>query len=302
MYKIHLGSEYIKVISVVNYKGGVGKTTVTSNLAAGLAKRKYKVLAIDLDHQSNLTFSFLNLSEWKDKYAQNKTIKNWFESKGDLRFENLILNPNNVKDKHLNIISSHIGLIYSDIEMACRISSISNKKQKENYIKSHDILKDGIKELRGYDIVLIDCPPSFNMITRNGIVASDYYLVPIKLDYLSTLGLNELKEHIKDLEKNYNDNLKNTNKEIYPKFLGVVCNMVTRRKEGLISTEEHYLSQLKQGDISVFNSMLRENKSVYGDAPKEGIPVTMRKLSSQYNDINKELDDLVNEFLERIGM
>ncbi|SCH47725.1 MULTISPECIES: ParA family protein [unclassified Romboutsia] len=292
----------MKVISVVNYKGGVGKTTVTSNLAAGLAKRKYKVLAIDLDPQSNLTFSFFNLDEWKDKYAQNKTIKNWFESKGDLRFENLILNPNNVKDKNLNIISSHIGLIYSDIDMACKISSISNKNQKENYIKLHDILKDGIKELRGYDIVLIDCPPSFNMITRNGIVASDYYLVPIKLDRLSTLGLEELNKHIKELEKDYNDNLKNTNKEISPKFLGVVCNMVTRRKEGLISTEEYYLSQLKQGDIPVFNSMLRENKSVYGDAPKEGIPVTMRKLNSQYNDINKELDNLVNEFLERIGM
>ena len=292
----------MKVISVVNYKGGVGKTTVTSNLAAGLAKRKYKVLAIDLDPQSNLTFSFFNLDEWKDKYAQNKTIKNWFESKGDLKFENLILNPNNVKDKNLNIISSHIGLIYSDIDMACKISSISNKNQKENYIKLHDILKDGIKELRGYDIVLIDCPPNFNMITRNAIVASDYYLVPIKLDCLSTLGLEELNKHIKELEEDYNTNLKNTNKEISPKFLGVVCNMVTRRKEGLISTEEHYLSQLKQGDISVFNSMLRENKSVYGDAPKEGIPVTMRKLNSQYNDINKELDNLVNEFLERIGM
>ena len=292
----------MKVISVVNYKGGVGKTTVTSNLAAGLAKRKYKVLAIDLDPQSNLTFSFFNLDEWKDKYAQNKTIKNWFESKGDLKFEDLILNPSNVKDKNLNIISSHIGLIYSDIEIAYRMSSIRSKKQKENYIKAHDILKDGIKELRGYDIVLIDCPPNFNMITRNAIVASDYYLVPIKLDCLSTLGLEELNKHIKELEEDYNTNLQNTNKEISPKFLGVVCNMVTRRKEGIISTEEQHLSQLKQGNISVFNTMLRENKSVYGDAPKEGIPVAMRKLNSQYNEINKELDDLVNEFLERLGM
>ena len=292
----------MKVISVVNYKGGVGKTTVTSNLAAGLAKRKYKVLAIDLDPQSNLTFSFFNLDEWKDKYAQNKTIKNWFESKGDLKFEDLILNPSNVKDKNLNIISSHIGLIYSDIEIAYRMSSIRSKKQKENYIKAHDILKDGIKELRGYDIVLIDCPPNFNMITRNAIVASDYYLVPIKLDCLSTLGLEELNKHIKELEEDYNTNLQNTNKEISPKFLGVVCNMVTRRKEGIISTEEQHLSQLKQGNISVFNTMLRENKSVYGDAPKEGIPVAMRKLNSQYNEINKELDDLVYEFLERLGM
>lgn len=292
----------MKVISVVNYKGGVGKTTVTSNLAAGLAKRKYKVLAIDLDPQSNLTFSFFNLDEWKDQYAQNKTIRNWFESIGDLKFEDLILNPSNVKDKNLNIISSHIGLIYSDIEIAYRMSSIRSKKQKENYIKAHDILKDGIKELRGYDIVLIDCPPNFNMITRNAIVASDYYLVPIKLDCLSTLGLNELNKHIKELEEDYNTNLQNTNKEISPKFLGVVCNMVTRRKEGIISTEEQHLSQLKQGNISVFNTMLRENKSVYGDAPKEGIPVAMRKLNSQYNEINKELDDLVNEFLERLGM
>ena len=69
----------MKVVSIINYKGGVGKTTITSNLAAGLATKGYKVLAIDLDPQSNLTFSFVGIDDWKEKYSEKKTIRNWFK-------------------------------------------------------------------------------------------------------------------------------------------------------------------------------------------------------------------------------
>ena len=68
----------MKIVSVINYKGGVGKTTVTANLAGELANRGYKILMIDLDPQASLTFSFVTPDFWKDNLADNKTIKNWF--------------------------------------------------------------------------------------------------------------------------------------------------------------------------------------------------------------------------------
>jgi chromosome partitioning protein len=69
----------VKVISVINYKGGVGKTTVTANLGAVLAYRGYSVLLIDLDHQASLTFSFFSPEVWAGELAEKRTIKQWFE-------------------------------------------------------------------------------------------------------------------------------------------------------------------------------------------------------------------------------
>ena len=68
------------IVSVINYKGGVGKTTLTANLAAELAWRGHKVLMIDLDAQASLTFSFITPDDWQTDFADNKTIKNWFDS------------------------------------------------------------------------------------------------------------------------------------------------------------------------------------------------------------------------------
>ncbi|MGL5329585.1 MAG: ParA family protein [Peptostreptococcaceae bacterium] len=292
----------MKVVSVINYKGGVGKTTITSNIAAGLVKRNYKVMAIDLDPQANLTFSYMDLDDWRIKYAENKTIKNWFEEFENLKFSNLILHPQKIKNKNFNLISSHIGLINTDFNIAYSMNSFTKKSQKEKFLKAHNILKEGISNLNGYDIVLIDCPPNFSMITRNAIVASDYYLIPVKLDYLSTIGIDELDRHIKQLTNEYNSYIKKESSLISPKLLGIVCNMISPRKEGLISIEQSYLSKLKQLNYEIFTSMLRENKTIYSEAPQDGIPVTMKNLKNQYTTINSEIDSLVEEFIERIGL
>jgi chromosome partitioning protein len=70
----------VKVISVINYKGGVGKTTITANLAADLASRGKNVLAIDLDPQASLTFSFFKVEDWRERFAVSRTIKNWYDA------------------------------------------------------------------------------------------------------------------------------------------------------------------------------------------------------------------------------
>ena len=90
----------MKIISVINYKGGVGKTTLTANLAAELAYRDYKVLMIDLDPQASLTFSFMDPNTWKKEYSIDKTVKNWFKPSKDVKpFCELIIEPKAVSKR-----------------------------------------------------------------------------------------------------------------------------------------------------------------------------------------------------------
>ena len=119
------------VISIINYKGGVGKATLTSNLAAGLANRKYEVLAIDLYPQSNLTFSFVNLDSQKDEYADNKTIRNCFLGEEHSNFNKLIVKPSNIEDDNLDLICSHIGLIHTDLELVSSMNSFTDRGYNE---------------------------------------------------------------------------------------------------------------------------------------------------------------------------
>lgn len=296
----------MKVVSIINYKGGVGKTTITANLAAGLSQKGYKILAIDLDPQSNLTFSFTGIEEWRKNYAENKTIRNWFkENDKEQKFKSLIVKPKKIKQKNLNIICSHIGLINTDLELATRLSGPTNRVQKSNFVDVHNKLKNGIKEIEndGYDVVLIDCPPSFNIVTRNALVASDYYMVPIKLDYLSTLGLDELNRHIKELESDYNSNIFDKEDSMNLQLIGTVCNMVSKKGIGLISEEEKYKSNLSRSNLITFKSMLRENKTLYGSAPLDGIPVILKKVSGiTHKLVKQELENLLDEFIERLGI
>ena len=127
----------MKIVSVINYKGGVGKTTITANLAAEMAYRGKKVLVFDLDPQTNLTFSFLRVDEWSKKFEKDKTIKFWFDSiidgKRDIpSFNDLIVS----KDK-IDIICSHLGLIDVDIELAAGLSSGTERQHRINYIKTY---------------------------------------------------------------------------------------------------------------------------------------------------------------------
>ena len=296
----------MKVVSIINYKGGVGKTTITSNLAAGLATKGYKVLAIDLDPQSNLTFSFVAIDDWKEKYSENKTIRNWFkENTKAINFKDLVVKPKKINNENLNLICSHIGLINTDIELATRMSGATNRTLKSNFINIHNMLKNGLEEIEkeDYDIVLIDCPPSFNIVTRNALVASDYYVVPIRLDYLSTLGLEELNRHIKELESDYNSNIESENEYMNLQLIGVVCNMVSRKGDGLISEEEKYIGKLKRLKFMLFESMLRENKTIHASSPQEGIPTILKKVNNTtHKAVKEELEDLVDEFIGRVGL
>ena len=299
----------------MNYKGGVGKTTLTSNISAELAYRGNKVLMIDLDPQSSLTFSFVNPDDWKTALSENRTIKNWFvdEEKDAPEFRSLIVAPQLVnqifKEKgcgFLHLLASHLDVINVDLEMAALIQGNSRKQQRKSFFKVYARLKKGIETLGNkYDYVIIDCPPNFNIVTKNAIIASEYVLVPAKPDYLSTLGITYLERNLDELIEEYNYFVEQPSDgndqfdKIRPKILGVVFTMVQLYGEYPISVQRQYIREVRRSGVPAFKSYMRENKTIFAEAPQYLVPVVVEKRGTR-RDIVKEMEDIVTELIEKI--
>lgn len=297
----------MQVISVINYKGGVGKTTLTANIAGELAYRGYDVLMIDLDPQASLTFSFINPEMWREEVAPVKTIKNWFTSKKKEReknFNKLIITPEAVNDAldgrgKLELISSHLELINVDLDLATQLTGANPQQIAENYVKLHRRLKDGLEQIPdvAYDYVIIDCPPNFNIVTKCAIVASDYVLIPAKPDYLSTMGIDYLEASVKGLVKDYNTFCDQSDDDDYmhiaPEFVGVVFTMVQFYGGLPINACRQYIDQTRELH-PVFENYMRENKTLYADAPRSGVPVVLSYKRNRA-DIVREIESIVDE-------
>ncbi len=304
----------MKTVSIINYKGGVGKTTIAANLIAELAWRNNKVLAIDLDPQSSLTFSFITVDRWRRDYESEHTIKKWYDEFIDesstVALSSLIIKPdtiNGIVKGQVDLICSHLNLINVDLELATRLGGASQRQVRNNFIKVHSRLKDGISELNQeeYDYIIIDCPPNFNIVTKNAIVCSDSYLVPAKPDYLSTMGIEQLQRHVVELVDDYNDFVNNIDDDrwsiISPTILGIIYTMIKLYARRPISNQRQYINQVASLGLPIFDNMIRENKTVYGDAPEYGIPVVVRGVSGEtYENVQDELEELTTEFIGKV--
>lgn len=299
------------IISVINYKGGVGKTTTTANLAAELAWRGKRVLLIDLDPQASLTFSFITPDEWEQDFAKDRTIKKWFDgfaTKESSQLLDLAFSPPRTGGMlrgrgKLDLIASHLGLINVDLELATELGGATLKQSKLNYMKVHRRLADGLEQIEdeAYDLVLIDCPPNFNVVTKTAIVASDFVLIPAKPDYLSTLGIDYLQRNLKDLVDSYNEyaklDAKDAPEPIDPTILGIVFTMVQIYGGQPISAIRPFMNKTARLGVPVFKSYIRENKTIFGDAPQYGVPVILHSYGSgTHSDVVAGLEGFVDEF------
>jgi chromosome partitioning protein len=313
----------MEIVSIINYKGGVGKTTVTSNLAAELAWNGKNVLILDMDAQASLTFSFVTPDYWDNKLKDTKTIKNWFDciSQGNptMPLSDLIVKPkivnsflksNNITG-NIDLISSHLGLINVDLELATLLGGASPTQTQQKYLKVHGKLREELKSLSdkiNYDIILIDCPPNFNIVTKNALIASDKILIPAKPDYLSTLGIDYLKKSVESLISDFNwyASKDEVHEEISPEFLGIVFTMIQITSGHPIAAQQQYISQTKRSkeiNIPIFDSVFRENKSIFADAPRNGMPVVLNSYSNgTHSDIVSEIEVFATEFNTKLGI
>lgn len=304
------------VISVINYKGGVGKTTIAANLAAELAWRGRKVLLLDMDAQASLTFSFIRPEEWKRDLERSKTIKAWFDSFDNgspIALDSLTFEPEDVSGRlssrtgRLHLLASHLGLINVDLDLATSLGGANLSQTKAKFLKVHRRLRDGLSSLEdAYDIILIDCPPSFNIVTKTAIVASEHILVPAKPDYLSTMGIDYLMRQLNQLVREYNEYAQlgsmATDETIDPQIMGVVFTMIQVYDGEPISSQRPYVSQIRSLDVPVFDSWIRENKTFFADAPEYGIPVVLRGAANRTQQrVRQEIESFVSEFEERLS-
>jgi len=305
------------IVSVINYKGGVGKTTTTSNLGAELAWRGYSVLMLDLDPQASLTFSFISPEEWSKSFADSSTIKQWFDTfefSHSISISSLIHAPKRVND-HLNgrgrvdLICSHLGLINVDLELATHLGGSTLRQAKQKFIRVHRALADGLAEIdqSQYDIILVDCPPNFNIVTKTAIVASTSILIPAWPDYLSTLGIDYLVRNVNQLVKEYNEyadlDTGDPVSQISPKVLGVLFTMIREYAEEPIATQRQFIGQIEAHPrIPVFESYIKHNSKLFGDSPQYGVPVVLHGYSNPTHDrVVGGIEEAATEFEQSLG-
>lgn len=168
------------IISVVNQKGGVGKTTTAVNLAAGLSEAGKFVLLVDLDPQGNAT-SGLGI-----KYRELQSGL-YHALMGQARAHDVIANTSHAG---LRVIPATPDLAGANVELV----SVENRERK---------LSDLLTEVKhAYDYVLIDCPPSLGMLTLNGLVAADHILIPVQAEYYALEGLGQLLKTVELVKEN----------------------------------------------------------------------------------------------------
>lgn len=180
-----------KIISLVNQKGGVGKTTTSINLSNSLGHLGKKTLLIDLDPQSNSTTGL-----GVDRVKISKSIYNVIM--GDCKVEDAIIKT---PYKNLSIIPALIDLAGVDIEL------IQIGVQDKEF-RVTEQLKKALQKVRNrYDFIIIDCPPNLGILTTNALAASDSVLIPIQCEYYSLEGVNQLLHTILKIQNNVNPNL-----------------------------------------------------------------------------------------------
>lgn len=202
-----------KIISLVNQKGGVGKTTTSINLAASLALLGKNVLLLDLDPQGNATTGV-----GINKGDIQKSIYDLL--RGDASIEEVIVKTD---FRNLDIVPATIQLAGIDIEL------MEKSRNDPNFKRSHQ-LKSKIESIKNnYDYLIIDCPPSLGMITTNALTASNSVIIPVQCEFYALEGITQLLNTIMLAQKNLNPHLE---------LEGVLLTMLSKSNLGLDVIEE----------------------------------------------------------------
>lgn len=247
-----------KAIAVTNQKGGVGKTTTSINLAACLAEKGKKVLAIDIDPQGNTT-SGLGINKEELEYSVYDLLIGEC-SIDECMKESVVHN--------LFVLPSHVDLAGAEIELI----GVEGKEY---------ILKQRVESVKDrFDYIIIDCPPSLNTLTVNAMTTADAVLVPIQCEYYALEGLSQLIHTINLVKERLNASLE---------IEGVVFTMYDARTNLSLQVVENVRKNLEQ---KIYNSIIPRNVRL-AEAPSHGLPISMYDPKSAGADAYRDLADEV---------
>ena len=245
-----------KIISIVNQKGGTGKSACTANYGVGLAQMKKKVLVVDVDPQ----FDFSASLGFRDCDESNETLTTLME---------MILNDEDIPEdcfiRHteegIDIICSNIGLAGTDVQLVNAMSREFVLKQILSRVKDK------------YDVILLDCMPSLGMLTINALAASDEVLIPVEASYLPIKGLQQLLRTIGKVRRQINPKLQ---------IMGILFNLVDVQTKDARNNMEQ-LRQAYGSQIHVFHSFIpfsvrmkeaaREGQCIFKYDPKGKVAI-----------------------------
>lgn len=253
-----------KVISIFNQKGGVGKTTTSVNLCAGLGRLGKKILLIDIDPQGNAT-SGLGLEDTNE----------------DLIIYDVLTSEVDIEEAVRATSAENVYMIGSNNDLAGLEIEFAKSGNWEN------ILKEKIKDIKNkYDYIFIDCPPSLGILSIIGLVASDSVIIPIQCEYYALEGVSQLFKTIKMVKKSLNKDLE---------VEGVVLSMFDGRTNLSIQVVEEVKAYFKG---KVYVSIIPRNVRL-AEAPSHGLSVMDYDIKSKgaqaYMDLAEEFLDLVEE-------
>ena len=250
-----------KIISIINQKGGVGKTTTAINLAASLGILEKKTLLIDFDPQANATTGLNN-----------------FDIKNDFSIYDAMIGNKKIADTISNTSLEYMHFIKSDANLVgCEIELVSLANREKQLLKLVNRIK------KNYDYILIDCPPSLGLLTLNALTASSEVLIPIQSEFFALEGLKSLEETIKILEENINERLN---------ILGLLITMHTKRLKLSKKVEKLLKRNFKN---KLFKTKINRNVRL-AEAPDDGKPAIMYDVNcSGAKDYMKLALEIINE-------
>lgn len=229
-----------KIIAIANQKGGVGKTTTSINLSAALAEEGRKILIVDVDPQGNCTSGF-----GVDKNAQENTV-----------YE-LLLDDCSVNESIMRSIIPNIDLIPANVNLAAAEIELIGINRKEY------ILRDALDYISDdYDFIIMDCPPSLNVLTVNAMTAADSVIVPIQCEYYALEGLSQLIHTINLVKERLNRKLD---------IEGIVFTMFDARTNLSAQVVENVKENVEQ---HVYETVIPRNIRL-AEAPSYGEPITV---------------------------
>ena len=259
------------IISVINQKGGVGKTTTVINLATALTKKGKKILVIDLDPQGNATTGLGKSNNDEDKSVYNLLI-------GKVKIKDAILESS---VNGLDLIGSNVNLSGLEVETA-------NDNNRAFLLKEKLTNKDS-EFLKKYDNIFIDCPPSLSLLTVMSLVTADELLIPLQTEFFALEGVTQLTKTIERIKVNLNPQLS---------IRGVLLTMFDKRNKLSSQVDQEARKHFKN---KVYKTVVPRNVRL-SEAPSHGMPCLIYDKNCPGSKSYISLaDEFINQNSETIG-